>query len=151
MSLQSHNHSKNERVSGNPDFMVENFFQVFSQALTNGDIEAIKNHWGIPSLVMSNQIQMAVKSESEIERFFKGTKEQYKLRGISEAVPEIENIQWLTDRISLVGVRWPYYDMRGREVGEESSCYTLKLDDNNRLRIFCVVMQGEKNQSEHSH
>src|SRR4051812_46933216 len=104
MTLQSHDHSKIERVSGNPDIMVETFFQNFSRALTDGNISAIKKCWGIPSLVMSNHMQMTVKSEEDIERFFKGTKEQYNLRGISEAVPEIESIQWLTNRISLVGV-----------------------------------------------
>ena len=126
----------------NPDALVTQFFRDFSAALTEGDIHALKICWAIPSFVVGNAMQVAVKSEEEIERFFSGTKEQYNRRGIMEALPDIESIQWLTDKIALVGVRWPYYNREGHEIGEESSCYTLKIMPEGNLQIVCAVMQG---------
>jgi hypothetical protein len=133
---------------GNPDILVQQFFRDFSQALTDGDIDAIKKCWAIPSYVVGNAMQMVVKSEDEVERFFSGTKEQYNRRGIMEAIPDIESIQWLTEKIALVGVRWPYYNRDGVEIGEESSCYTLKLMPEGDLKIVCTVMQGSSDEEE---
>lgn len=129
--------------SGNPDFLVQRFFRELGYALTTGNLAGIKSSWGIPSFVLGNSAELVVKSGAEVERFFAGTKTQYNQQGIIETVPEIESIQWLTNKIALVGVRWPYFDQEGFQIGEESSCYTLKLDDKNQLRIYCVVLQGE--------
>ena len=133
---------------GNPDFLVQQFFRDFSQALTEGDIASIKKCWALPSYVVGNAMQMVVKSEVEVERFFTGLKEQYSRRGIMEAIPDIESIQWLTEKIALVGVRWPYFDRFGKEIGEESSCYTLKIMPDGSLKIACTVMQGSGDEPE---
>lgn len=127
---------------GNPDFQVQQFFRSFSKALTEGDIESIKKCWALPSYVVGNSTQMVVKSEDEIERFFSGLKAQYNRRGIMEAIPDIESIQWLTNKIALVGVHWPYFNREGHQIGEESSCYTLKIMPEGDVKIVCTVMQG---------
>ena len=71
--LLNEEHSKQR----NPDFLVQRFFRTFSEALTAGDIEAIKKCWALPSYVVGNAIQMVVKSGEEIERFFASTKWSY--------------------------------------------------------------------------
>lgn len=133
---------------GNPDILVQRFFRELGYALTTGNLEGIKSSWGIPSFVLGNSAELVVKSPAEVERFFAGTKTQYNQQGIIETVPEIESIQWLTSKIALVGVRWPYFDQEGFQIGEEASCYTLKLDNNNQLRIYSVVLQGESSPQE---
>ncbi len=138
--------SSEDLNTGNPDQYVQQFFRDFSQAMTEGDVETIKKCWPIPSYVVGNALQMAVKSPDEVERFFSGLKQQYSRRGIMEAIPDIESIQWLTEKIALVGVRWPYFDNTGTEIGEESSCYTLKLMPEGDLKIVCTVMQGSSDE-----
>ena len=137
-----------QSIHGNPDFLVQRFFRNFSEALTEGDIESIKKCWALPSYVVGNAMQMVVKSEAEVERFFSGVKAQYNRRGIMEAIPDIESIQWLTSKIALVGVRWPYFNFDGHVIGEESSCYTLKIMPEGDLKIVCTVMQGSSDERE---
>jgi hypothetical protein len=79
---------------------------------------------------------------SEVEQFFGGAKDQYNALGIVTTRADIQRLEWLTDRVVLVDVRWPYLDARGNERGEESSTYTLRRDDAGELKMQAVVMRG---------
>ena len=146
-SIQRTHQSSEYLNPHNPDILVHQFFRDFSFALTEGDIASLKSRWALPSYIVGNAMQLVIKSENEIEKLFAGTKEQYNRRGITEALADIESIQWLTDKIALVGVRWPYYNREGHEIGEESSCYTLKVMPEGNLQIVCAVMQGASDES----
>ena len=84
-----------------------------------------------------------VSSREEIAKFFSGAKEEYNKRGISDTRAEIFGLEWVTDRIVVVDVRWPHLDERGKEKGEESSTYTLRRDDFGDLRLHMALMRGE--------
>jgi hypothetical protein len=88
-----------------------------------------------------------VNSREEIARFFSGAKEEYNKRGISDTRPEVFGLEWVTDRIVVVDVRWPYLDERGNEKGEESSTYTLRRDDLGDLKLHIALMRGEGSSS----
>lgn len=151
VQVQTPSVNSGSQISQNPDSVVHRFFADFGAALTTGDIEKIKNCWGSPAFILGNSIQLVIKTEEDIARFFSGTRVQYTRRGIFEAIPEIESIQWLTPKIALVGVRWPYLGRDGEDLGEESSCYTLKMDTKNVLHIYSVVMQGEHKEKQFTH
>jgi len=116
----------------------------FGQALTAGDGAAIARMWDVPALMISDGGTQAVTSAKELEKIFSGAKDQYHARGIEEAVAEVQSVDWLTDRVALARVRWPYIDKAGREIGEESSTYTLRQSDDGALKIQAVVMHGAK-------
>lgn len=129
--------------SAHRDAAVRTFMQKFAAALSGGDAKAIALMWGVPALVMHDGGTRAVSTRQEVEAFFSGAKEQYAARGINEARPEIQSLDWLTERIVITKVRWPYIDTSGREIGEESSTYTLRQDDDGKLNIIAIVMHGE--------
>ncbi len=128
------------------DASVRAYMEAFAQALTAGDGAAIAKMWAVPALVMMKDgTARAVGSEAEVEKFFSGAKEQYTQRGIEEARPDIQRVEWLTDDVVVAHVRWPYLDRAGREIGEESSVYTLRREGD-RLKMLAIVMRGEKEQ-----
>jgi hypothetical protein len=122
---------------------VQQFLDRFAKALVTGDARALATMWEVPALVASDMGMQGVSSREEVEQFFAGAKDQYNARGIVDTRGDIRRLDWITERIALVEVRWPYIDERNREVGEESSTYALRRADDGALMICGVVMQGE--------
>jgi ketosteroid isomerase-like protein len=123
---------------------VQRFLDRFAQALVAGDGRTIARMWGTPALVVDDAAVQVIATQDEVERFFAGAKDQYNARGIVDTRADIERLDWPTDRIAIVRVRWPYVDARGDEHGAETSTYTLRRDDGGDLRLVAVVMHGVK-------
>lgn len=121
---------------------VQAFLDRFGQALTHGDGHAIAALWETPAYVLADDDMHDVRAVDEVEAFFNGARRLYGEQGIAQARPGILDLEWLTARIVLVHVRWAYLDAAGREVGIETSTYTLRRDREDRLRLKVAVMQG---------
>lgn len=121
---------------------VQEYLNNFARALTAGDSRTVASMWAVPALVLGDDMSMVVNTPAEVEKFFSGAKDEYNKRGISDTHADITELQWITDKIALVAVRWPYLDTKGEEVGAESSTYTLKRDDQGELKLHVAVMHG---------
>lgn len=121
---------------------VQDLLDRLARAMTSGDTRAAAALWEPPAFVIGDEQVMAVSSREEIEGFFDGAKEQYNAQGITDTRGEIQRLEWATDRIAVVDVRWPYLDERGEERGSESSTYTLRRDDGGALRLRVALMRG---------
>lgn len=121
---------------------VGNFLDRLGRALTAGDARTVAGMWAVPAYVLGDTMAMAVNSREEVERFFSGAKEQYNKLGITDTHAEVSRLQWMTDRIVTVDVRWPYLDEHGDERGAESSSYTLRRDENGELKLHVALMHG---------
>jgi hypothetical protein len=122
---------------------VQEFLDGFARALTSGDGAAIAKMWGYPALVIADHDVRAITNENEVAEFFGGAKEQYNARGIIDTHADIQTLDWITERIALVDVRWPHLDATDRELGSESSTYTLRVDDDGELKLCVALMHGE--------
>jgi len=127
---------------GRQDGAVVEFLDRFARALTAGDAREIASMWAVPALVIGDGALRAVNSLRDVEEFFSGAKDQYNARGITDTRAEIFGLEWVTDRIVVVDVRWPYLDARGNQMGEEASTYTLRRDDAGNLKLHVALMRG---------
>ena len=121
---------------------VKQLLEQFARALTSGDGRAIARLWDVPALVIGDEAVHSVASREEVERFFSGAKDQYNEMGIVDTRPDIKRLDWVTDKIAMVRVRWPWVDGQGRESGEETSTYVLRREDDGGLKIRAVIMHG---------
>lgn len=121
---------------------VQAFLARIARALTAGDGRTVAGMWAVPALVLGDEDVRAVGTLPEVEQFFGGAKEQYNARGILDTRADILELKWLTPRMALVEVRWPYLDRQGDEVGEEISTYVLRRDETGALKVQVAVMQG---------
>lgn len=127
-----------------PGPAVQEYLDHFATALTAGDGKTIATMWGVPALVVSDQGARAVSTLKEVELFFGGAKEQYHARGVTDTRAEIQRLEWASDRLAIVDVRWPWIDNSGKERGEESSTYTLRVDELGKLKMHVAVMHGAR-------
>ena len=126
------------------DEVAQRFFDRFARAVTSGDGRRIAEMWAVPALVVGDSMVQAVGSREAVELFFGGAKDEYNARGITDTRAELQRVEWLTRRLAVVDVRWPYLDASGVERGEESSTYVLRRDDSGELKVQAALLRGEK-------
>jgi len=122
--------------------LVQAFLDRLARALTSGDGETLAFLWQTPSYVLGDHDLRVVATPDDVRAFFGAAKDQYNARGITGTRADVQALDWLTERIAVVRVRWPYLDARGEEVGEETSTYTLRRDDSGQLKLCVAVMHG---------
>jgi len=114
-----------------------------ARALTSGDGKAAAAIWATPALVIGDDMALTVGSSADIQDVFGGAKAQYNARGITDTRPDILRLDWVTHRIAIVEVRWPYLAADGDEVGEETSTYIIRREPDGQLAIRAAVLHGE--------
>ena len=129
---------------GTEDREVQGFLDKLGRSLTAGDARTVATMWAVPAYVIGDNGSQVVNSKEEVEQFFSGAKEQYNKRGITDTRAEVFGLEWVTERVAIVDVRWPYLDARGEEVGGEASTYTLRRDDAGDLKLHIAIMRGEE-------
>lgn len=121
---------------------VQDFLDRFERALTGGNTKTLSELWEVPAFVIGDSMVKVINSSGEIEKFFGGAKDEYNKRGISGTRAEIQRLEWISDNLLVVDVRWPYLSANGEELGEESSTYTLLRDKDGKLRLRSALMRG---------
>jgi hypothetical protein len=124
------------------DAAVQRFFDRLARALTSGDGHAAAAMWELPALIVGDQEVRPLAQQDELESMFAGAKNQYNARGVTGTRAHILRLDWATEAIAIVKVRWPYLDPGGHEVGEETSTYVLRRDDAGRLKLRSAVYHG---------
>jgi hypothetical protein len=133
-----------ERVGPAPDNAAVRALLVgLAHALTSGDGKRAAATWATPALVIADDLALTVTSHDELQEVFGGAKAQYNARGIADTRPDILRLDWVTDRLVIVEVRWPYLAADGDEIGEETSTYVIRREPDGRLAIRASVMHGE--------
>jgi hypothetical protein len=122
---------------------VQKFLDDMANAMTSGDTERLAGMWQAPSYVIGDDMERAVNTPEEVKQFFAGAKDSYNARGVTGTRGEIEELQWITDRMVIVTVRWPYIDAKGNENGDERSTYLLRRDKSNELKVCVAMLHGE--------
>jgi len=122
---------------------VQTYLDRFTRAVTSGDTKTIAGLWEVPAFVIGAEHSRVIQSLDEVEEFFAGAKDMYNERGIVDTRAEIQDLDVISPDLVLVRVRFPYYDEKGDEHGEESSSYTLMRGSDGEFKMRVVTMRGE--------
>jgi hypothetical protein len=115
------------------------FLEEYGRALSRGDLSGIAAAWEVPALVLSDQGTVSVESYEQIKSFFSAAGQQYRDQGIVSTSPEIARVEWLSELVAEVRVRWLRWSAEERR-GAELSQYILRLDGDRRPRIRVALM-----------
>jgi hypothetical protein len=132
-----------QQVAKSGEAAIKAMLARFANAFTHGDGKGAAACWEVPALIVSDEGTRAVSALSEIEAFFGNAAGQYNAKGVTSTRPEIQTLNWLTQKLATVQVRWPYLDARGVDLREaESSMYVLRTDAAGEPKICASVMLG---------
>ena len=115
------------------------FFEEYGRALSRCDLPAIAAAWEVPALVLADQGSIAVESTEQIETFFSTAIQQYRDQGIVSTTPDIARVEWLSELVAEVRVRWLRWAAEERR-GAELSQYLVRLDGARQPRIRVALM-----------
>ncbi|HXU01218.1 MAG TPA: hypothetical protein VN903_09515 [Polyangia bacterium] len=142
--METHTHTTPEPIDVAPDSPgVRALLAQLARALTSGDGKAAAAMWATPALVLGDDLALTVSSRADLQEVLGGAKAQYDARGIADTRAEILRLDWVTARLAIVEVRWPYLSAAGDEIGEETSTYVIRREPDGRLAIRASVMHGE--------
>ena len=116
---------------------VTECLERYGHAMSARDIGSILDCWEVPGLVLADDGATAFADDEQLQRFFTEVIDRYRAVGLMTTRPEIESVLSLTERIVLVGVRWPSFDDAGIERYSERSQYILRAGPDGRFKI-CV-------------
>ena len=122
---------------------IRSLLARLARAITSGDGQAAAETWATPALVLGDDMALTVSSSRDIRDVFGGAKAQYNARGITDTRPDILRLDWITQRLAIVEVRWPYLAADGDEVGEETSTYVIRREPDGQLAIRAAILHGE--------
>lgn len=134
------------RPQGGPDerASVQEYLDRFATAMTTGDTKTMTRLWGVPAFVIGPDMAKVVQSEDEVEEFFSGAKAAYNERGIMDTRADIEDLDWISEDMVIVTVRWPQLDQNEKELGAERSSYTLLKGEDGSYKVRVITMRGEE-------
>ncbi len=121
---------------------VQEFLDGLARSLTAGDGKAVATMYEVPALIISDEGVHAITSPEEIATFFGSAKTEYNAMGVVDTRADLIDLERIGKRLLVATVRWPHLDANHHEVAAESSDYTLRRDDQGRLRIRSVLMRG---------
>ncbi|MBA3499279.1 MAG: hypothetical protein M4D80_27150 [Myxococcota bacterium] len=119
---------------------VQDLLDQLARALIAGDGEAVAALWETPAFVIGSDGVTAISSREQVAKFFGGVK--YNADGVKRTRADLLDLERVGNRIVIAAVRWPHLDAADREMNSESSDYTLRRDDNGKLKIRAVLMRG---------
>jgi hypothetical protein len=121
---------------------VQDLLDQLAHAIVIGDGESAADLWETPGFVIGADVVMAIAKREELVKFFGAAREQYNAKGVVKTRADLLDLERVGSSIVIAAVRWPWIDASGREVGSESSDYTLRRDRDGRLRVRSVLMRG---------
>lgn len=118
---------------------IEQFFERYGRALSEGDLAGIAACYMVPGLVLGSGASIPISDLAEVERAFADAAEQYRSQGLTRARAEVVTSYSLSSEVWLAEVNWEYLSTAGESLHQEHYHYLLRASPDEKLRIQVVI------------
>jgi hypothetical protein len=139
---QLHTQPRGARAARELRGEVQDFLNRLAHALTTGDGMLAADCFELPALIVDEDEVILLDQREQVARMFGAARDHYYARGIVHTRADLIDLERIGSRLVIASVRWPYLDTEHRQLGAETSDYTLRRDSNGELRIRCVLSRG---------
>jgi hypothetical protein len=108
---------------------LTDFFDRYGAALTAGDVPSIAACYALPGMVVADSYSFSFTSPAAVALSFMGAAPDYQDRQVVAAHAQIQDVQPLSQALTLVSVEWEYLDSRGQAVPGEAYRYLLRMTE----------------------
>ena len=122
---------------------VSFFFESYAVALLSLSPEEISKFYQVPMAVYSDYGVTTVNNEEEVLAFWEQGVKPYARMNIAKAVPEVFNLEQLSEKVFIAKVHWTNYDSLNKNVGEETNFYILMQFSDGLKITGLVIMSSE--------
>jgi len=118
------------------------FLVDYGVSLGSGDLEAVTDSLGYPSMVVEAERSLVVPDAEAARDALGGMLAAYREQGLVAAVPDIRAVEQVGDALLWVDVRWSYKDENASEATAERVRYLLRRGRD--TFELCVVVPVEE-------
>ncbi|MEA3190291.1 MAG: hypothetical protein QOD77_873 [Thermoplasmata archaeon] len=130
-------------LAGDDASEVQAFLDGFAAAVTAGDGKAAAACFDYPALMVMGDATQPLEEPEAVAAFFAQAPEQYHAKGIEDTRADIQDVEWLNDRLVLVRTHFPYLDAAGADTGDgETSLYLMRRRKDGSLGLCVAVPLG---------
>jgi hypothetical protein len=127
---------------------INDYLTRYAATLTTFDAEAAADLWATPGLILDDHYAGAVESREALARGLEQSYPLYRRLGLASVGFELLGQQQLSAAITLVGVRWLFFDADGHQLTDSHSHYILRRDAGGYHACVCIqIDDAEKLQS----
>lgn len=101
------------------------FFEDYANALLSLSAPEIAKFYQVPLAIYSDQGVTTVTQEEDVAAFWEQGIKPYAKMHISQAVPEVFDLEQLSEKVFIAKVNWTNFNDSGKTIAEETNFYIL--------------------------
>jgi hypothetical protein len=123
---------------GDTDALIDDYLGRYAASLTRFDAEASADLWSMPAMIVDDRFSGVLNSREAMVDGLERSYPLYEQRGLSSVGYELLRQEQLSDAITLLHVRWLFFDADGEQLTDSISYYILRRDDGRLSACVCI-------------
>jgi hypothetical protein len=121
------------------------FLGRYAATLTGFDAKGAADLWATPGMIIDQNFAGVLNDRETIAQGLEQSYPTYRRLGLAAVTHECLDVTDLTEKITLVHVRWHFFDSEGTELTDSTAYYILRRDDAGLQACVCIqVDDAEK-------
>lgn len=125
-------------------YRINSFFEDYAAALERKDTKFLAACYALPCTFIASDSSQSYTTEAKLEGLINQGKRFYAVHNITNAIPDIKNKRYISEKIVSVMLNWLYTDDKGKKVYDCDYYYILKMDEEDSWKIEVAIPVNEK-------
>ncbi|HQR27975.1 MAG TPA: hypothetical protein PLP61_13125 [Nocardioides sp.] len=127
---------------------IDDYLARYATTLTGFDSRAAAGLWATPGMILDDRFAGVLEDRDAMARGLERSYPLYRRLGLTSVGHECLDVRQLTDVITLVHVRWHFYDAHGHQLTDSTAYYIVRRDNDGLHACVCIqVDDAEKLQA----
>ena len=120
------------------DAAIDDYLTRYAADLTAFDAKASADLWSTPGMLVDDRFTGVLESRDAMVEALEQSYPLYKELGLASVGHELLRQEQLSGTVTLVQVRWLFFDDDGEQLTDSTSWYLLRRDDEGLRACVCI-------------
>ncbi|ROZ88080.1 hypothetical protein [Gordonia sp. OPL2] len=120
----------------NPE--IDDYLNRYAETLSAFDSTAAAQLWSTPGTIIDDRFAGVVDDRETMAHSLEQSYPLYRALGLASVSHECLGVDHLTEKISLVRVRWIFHDANGSQLTDSNAYYILRRDNDGLHACVCI-------------
>jgi hypothetical protein len=126
------------RPVANSDDLIDDYLTRYASALSRFDAKESADLWAMPGTIVDDRFSGVVDSREAMAQGLEQSYPLYQQLGLASVGHEVLGQNHLTEVITLVHVRWIFFDASGAQLTDSHAYYVLRREDDGLKACVCI-------------
>jgi hypothetical protein len=124
---------------------IDAFLGHYAAALTGFNAKGAADLWAMPGMIIDHDFAGVLNDRETMAQGLEQSYPTYRKLGLASVTHECLDVTDLTEKITLVHVRWYFFDSEGAQLTDSTAYYILRRGDAGLQACVCIqVDDAEK-------